>query len=84
MGRASSWSASEVPGNGWWWRELGMTGLLLLTREAVPSAKHVHMSMKLAKRAATGAVVLERPSIRQVVSPGSEDLESLSPTPLWP
>ena len=28
--------------------ELGMTGLLLLTREAVPSAKHVHMVMKLA------------------------------------
>ena len=28
--------------------ELGMTGLLLFTREAVPSAKHVHMSMSLA------------------------------------
>ena len=27
--------------------ELGMTGLLLFTREAVPSAKHVHMSMSL-------------------------------------
>ena len=28
--------------------ELGMTGLLLLTRESVPSAKHVHMIMRLA------------------------------------
>ena len=28
--------------------ELGMTGLLLFTREAVPSAKHVHMIMRLA------------------------------------
>ena len=28
--------------------ELGMTGLLLFARESVPSAKHVHMSMKLA------------------------------------
>ena len=27
--------------------ELGMTGLLLLTRESVPSAKHVHMIMRL-------------------------------------
>ena len=28
--------------------DLGMTGLLLFTREAVPSAKHVHMIMRLA------------------------------------
>lgn len=28
--------------------ELGMTGLLLFTREAIPSAKHVHMIMRLA------------------------------------
>ena len=28
--------------------ELGMTGLLLLTRASVPSAKHVHMIMRLA------------------------------------
>ncbi len=28
--------------------ELGMTGLLLFTRESVPSAKHVHMIMRLA------------------------------------
>ncbi len=28
--------------------ELGMTGLLLFTREAIPSAKHVHMIMSLA------------------------------------
>ena len=28
--------------------ELGMTGLLLFTREAIPSTKHVHMTMSLA------------------------------------